>query len=523
MSRRIRYSLASLVLLFLAGGGFLAFYVRTLGPRLKERVISAMQQRFDADVQLADLQFSIFPEPQVDGEGLVVQHKQWGNERYPLIKVQHFHAQTDFTTLLDWRNRVNEVVLDGLEIHIPPRGPSVDTGGAGSRPGHDTTHLKFLIETIVANHGLVDIETKDPAKEPLKFPIENLTMHSVGIGQAMTFTARLTNARPPGTIETSGHFGPWQRDDPRATPISGVYTFQHADLSVFNGIGGTLSSEGKYGGILQHIQVEGTTDVPNFSLKKGGAAVHLTTKFHSIVDGTNGDTILDPVDAKFGHSEFICSGGVTQKPGERGKTVDLQARTKYGRMEDILTLVVDGRPILNGNVEFQSKILIPPGKQEVASKLNLDGQFHLTQATFSSEKDAERLKLLSERASGISKKDEENGQGQKGKVASNLFVRFRLQNGNVHLARIYFEVPGAQIQLAGNFNLVSSAVDMKGDFQMHAKLSETQSGFKALLLKPLDRYFEKDGAGFELPISITGTRDHPTIGVTAFHKTFTIH
>jgi hypothetical protein len=348
-------------------------------------------------------------------------------------------------------------------------------------------------------------------------------MHSVGPGQAMTFTARLTNARPPGAIDTSGHFGPWQRDDPRATPISGVYTFEHANLGVFNGIGGTLSSQGKYGGILQKIKVEGTTDVPDFSLKKGGAAVHLTTRFHAVVDGTNGDTILDPVDAKFGHSEFICSGGITQKPGERGKTIDLQAQTKYGRMEDILTLVVNGKPILNGNVEFQSRILIPPGKQQVADKLNLDGQFHLTQATFTNHQDAQRLKLLSERASGISKKDEENGQGEKGAVASNLSAKFFLKDGVVHLARLSFEVPGAQIRLAGNFNLNSSAVDMRGDFQMHATLSETQSGFKALLLKPLDRFFEKDGAGFELPLSITGTRDHPAIGVSVFHRTITIH
>jgi hypothetical protein len=520
MSRPIRYSLALLVILFLLSSVFAAFYVQTLRPRLKARVISAMEQRFDADVQLADLQCSLFPQPQVDGEGLVIQHKQWGDERRPLIKIRHFHAQTDFTTLLDWRNRVNQVVLDGLEIHIPPRG---DSTGKSVEPGRDTTRLKFLIETIVAHHGLVEIEPKDPGKDPLEFPIENLTMHSVGVGQAMTFTARLTNAKPPGAIDTSGHFGPWQRDDPRATPISGVYTFEHADLSVFNGIGGTLFSQGKYGGILQHIQAEGTTDVPDFALKKGGAAVHLTTTFHSIIDGTNGDTILDPVDAKFGHSEFICSGGVTQQPGVRGKTIDLQAHTKYGRMEDILTLVVNGQPILKGNVDFQSRILIPPGKQQVASKLNLDGEFHLTEATFTNKKDAQRLKLLSERASGISKKDEENGQGEKGVVASNLFARFLLKNGSVELSKLSFQVPGARIQLAGDFNLVSSAVDMKGEFQMHATLSETQSGFKSLLLKPFDRYFEKDGVGFEVPISITGTRDHPTIGVSAFHRTFTIH
>ncbi len=525
MRRSIRYILISLVVLIVAGGLLLSLYVKTLGPRLKDRVISAMQERFDADVQLGDLQFSIFPLAQVDGENLFIQHKQWGNEKFPLIKIGHFHAETDLTTLLDWRNRVDRVVLDGLEIHIPPRGPSAakDTGRAPAQGGTDKTRLKFLIETIEAHQALVVIEPKIKDKPELNFPIASLIMHSVGVGEAMSFTARLQNAKPPGAIDTTGHFGPWQRDDPRATPLSGDYTFQNANLGVFNGIKGILSSKGKYDGILQHIQVDGTTDTPNFALKEGKASVHLTTTFHSIVDGTNGDTILDPVDAKFGHSEFLCSGGIVQHEGQQGKTVELQARTKYGRMEDILTLVVGGNPIIKGNVEFQSKIVIPPGHQQVADKLNLDGQFHLSSAIFTSQQAEDRLRTLSERASGITKKKEEETGGEAGKVASNMFGEFRLENGVITLSKLYFEVPGAQVQLAGNFNMLSSAIDMKGNFNMRATLSETQSGIKSLLLKPFDRMFEKNGKGFEVPISITGTREHPDIGVSVFHRTFTIH
>jgi hypothetical protein len=84
-------------------------------------------------------------------------------------------------------------------------------------------------------------------------------------------------------------------------------------------------------------------------------------------------------------------------------------------------------------------------------------------------------------------------------------------------------VPGAQIHLAGKYNLKSSAVDMQGKFKMHATLSQTQSGIKSLLLKPLDPFFKKDGAGFEVPLTVTGSRDHPVIGASAFHRKFTIH
>jgi hypothetical protein len=104
-----------------------------------------------------------------------------------------------------------------------------------------------------------------------------------------------------------------------------------------------------------------------------------------------------------------------------------------------------------------------------------------------------------------------------------MHARFKLNKGVASFTQISFQVPGARLQLAGNYNLKSSDVDFKGNFQMQAKLSQTQSGFKSVMLKPLDRFFEKDGAGFEVPVSITGTKEKPTIGVSAFHRTFTIH
>ena len=42
------------------------------------------------------------------------------------------------------------------------------------------------------------------------------------------------------------------------------YTFEHADLSVYGGIGGILSSTGTFDGAFQHINVSGTTDTPDF-------------------------------------------------------------------------------------------------------------------------------------------------------------------------------------------------------------------------------------------------------------------
>jgi hypothetical protein len=46
------------------------------------------------------------------------------------------------------------------------------------------------------------------------------------------------------------------------------------------------------------------------------------------------------------------------------------------------------------------------------------------------------------------------------------------------------------------------------------------TGKKSFFLKMVDPLFSKDGAGTLLPITITGKRDSPTLGVSVFHKTF---
>lgn len=518
------------MLFLLAVGGSIAIdhYVRGLSPRAKQRVVDALQQRFDADVDLKSLQLSFFPRPSVSGEGLSVRHKQWADPR-PLIYIRRFSARTDFLTLVDRRNHVDLVRLEGLEIHVPPRGLAVQKDiqedqqeVASGEPGRDTTRLKFLIERIIADGTVLEIEPRAQGRQALQYDIEKLTLWSVGPGLPMSFEAKLTNAKPPGLIDSSGKFGPWQRDDPRATAVSGKYSFQNADLGVFKGISGTLASAGNYGGVLQHIEVSGSTDTPNFALKRGGQPVHLQTTFHSIVNGTDGDTILDPVDARFLTTEFVCQGGVLHVDGTPGKTVSLDAVTKGARIEDILRLVMgDSRPIVTGAVNFRSKIVIPPGKADVLDKLQLAGEIELAAARFSSPEVQRRLLTLSNRARGITK--EQEAQQPEQTVASNLDGRFKLDGGVVAFSRLAFGVPGAGIKLAGGYNLHSGAMDLNGDFRMQSTLADTQSGLKHWLLKPLDPLFEKDGAGFLLPIKISGTRERPEIGTTIFHHQFTIH
>lgn len=519
------YGLIILVVILVAAYVGADAYVKTLGPRVKNRVIKALSARFDADVTLDDLSVSLLPQPTVVGDGLSIRHKGWGDAP-PLIRIQRFTAQTDLVSALGVKNEVRLVTLEGLQIDMPPRGRRImlhgstdepgETETADPEPGHDQTRLKFNIQTIVADGTKLVIEPATQKKLPLEFAISKLTMRSVGPNKAMAFVATLTNAKPPGLIQSKGHFGPWQRDEPRSTPLDGNYQFTDADLGVFNGIAGTLASNGHYGGVLQHILVDGETDTPNFEVKRAGTPVDLKTKFHAIVDGTNGDTFLNTVDASFLATELICKGGIFGKPDEKGKTVSLDVTTKHGRIEDLLNLTVrEKKPLLTGSVDFKTKLVIPPGKVEILNKLQLHGNFGIGAGHFTNSNIQQKIQDLSERARGISKKKADHEQQQT--VASNFVGKFDLRGGFARFSDFSFEVPGAHVALAGTYNLDSGAIDMHGLFRMQATLSDTQSGIKRLLLKPFDRFFEKDGAGFQLPFKIGGDKDHPDFGLEFHH------
>ena len=144
---------------------------------------------------------------------------------------------------------------------------------------------------------------------------------NVRSGAPIVFDAQLENPKPPGAIHTTGSFGPWVVADPGSTPVRGDYTFNHADLSVFTGIGGILNSTGRYQGPLRELTVDGQTDTPDFQLSRFGHTMPLHTTFHARVDGTNGDTWLEPVDATLGGSHFTAKGQVVRvlKTGDDGR------------------------------------------------------------------------------------------------------------------------------------------------------------------------------------------------------------
>src|SRR5262249_36340852 len=181
-----------------------------------------------------------------------------------------------------------------------------------------------IIDTLQSENARLIIVPSEAGRNPKIWAIHSLTMHDVSGDKAMPFQATPTNGVPPGEIVTSGSFGPWARHNPGATPLAGIFTFDKADLSVFNGIDGTLASRGSFRGALNRIDVNGETDTPDFVIEVGGHPFPLHTAYHAIVDGTTGDTLLERIDAQFLHSALVAKGAVLDGPsGQKGRTVSL--------------------------------------------------------------------------------------------------------------------------------------------------------------------------------------------------------
>ncbi len=292
---------------------------------------------------------------------------------------------------------------------------------------------------------------------------------------------------------------------------------------VFKGIAGILNSTGKYQGVLRNLTVDGEADVPDFRLTHFGTALPLETEFHAIVDGTNGDTWLQPVRATLGQSHFTAEGKIVGVPAgvlpngaalPGGHEIALNVNVDAGHMEDFLRLVSkSGSPILTGTLKLKTTLEIPPGTEPVQEKLKLNGNFLLEDAAFTSAKIQNEVGALSMRGQGQPKEAKHAGDDVRSAIESN----FTMAGGVITLPNLKYTVPGAEIDLNGTYGVDGGALKFKGTAQMQATVSQMVGGWKGILLKPADKLFEKNGAGTEVPIHVDGTEQAPKFGVDFGH------
>lgn len=484
-------------------------------PILRARVIETLSTRFDSRVELAHFHVYFLKGFRVTGSGLRIYPNEIDMDQ-PLFAVDEFSFRTTWHGLLRTPMYVDRVNLKGMRIHLPPKGqrqnmPKLNRAGGGG-------NIKIFVgEMLIENADLV-LETSKPGKVPMDFDISHLALQSIGANGPMKFHAILTNPKPIGDIDSSGYFGPFDAHSPGDSPVRGDYKFSNADLNTIKGIGGTLSSSGNYDGALNHIVVNGETDTPNFSVDSGNHPMPLHTKFHAIVDGTNGDTYLQPVDAQLLHSHILAVGDVVRAP-QGGHNITLDVTVNPARIEDMLQLGVKTEPpIMNGALKLKTKFLLPPGKESVSQKLHLKGTFQISNATFSNDKVQAKVDELSLRSQAKAKEAKQIDEQNPDSIESQMQGTFELGGSKLSFSSLQYDVPGADIGLQGIYSLDGNQFDFHGTARLKAKVSQLMTGWKSLVLKPVDPFFSKNGAGTEVPIKITGTRSEPKFGLDFHHK-----
>ncbi|MGA7884958.1 MAG: hypothetical protein WCA44_04385 [Acidobacteriaceae bacterium] len=508
-----------------------------VGPIIKARVLATLSARFDSRVELAAFHVSTVRGFEISGDGL----KLWPNHLAmpePLIQVDHFSFHIlGWQQLIQTPNYINVVRVSGLEIHIPPKDerahlphlgsgtPSVAPPAPVNDENPDQPSSQITVGQILIDHATLVFEKDQPGKQPLTFVIHKLALRSVTAGQPMKFAATLINPKPLGDIATSGDFGPFDAQSPGDTPVDGQYSFTHADLGTIHGIGGILSSQGTYSGQLNRLLVDGATDTPDFHLAMANHPVPLKTTFHAIVDGTSGNTHLEPVDGWLAQTHIVASGDVAHVPGQTGLDITLNCKVGPGRIEDILQLTAKSPPIMNGPVQVEAQIHIPPGASTIGARLGVDGTFLLNGIRFTSPRVQNKVDELSLRGQGQAHQAQQEVDAMKAgnlqaataaNIPSDISGTFVLSSGQIRFSTLDYTVPGAEVKLTGRYLLQSETLDFTGAARLHAHVSQMVTGWKSFVLKAVNPFFAKDGAGTEVPIHITGTRANPQIGL-GFH------
>jgi hypothetical protein len=495
-----------------------------LDPYARQTAISYLSQRFDSDVQIQALHLRLpGTSPlrllltrgrgitvRLEGQGLSMRLKA-RPDSVPLILIRKFRCDVSLDSLLHPPVVVSQVLVDGMKIQVPPRSERPrPTSSAGKEPGSQPSASNPLVTIgkLSIRRAVLVLQPRNPSRLPLRFDIQSLQFESGGAGAPMKYDASLTNPEPPGKIHATGTFGPWSAEEPAETPITGDYLFEKANLGVFAGIAGTLRSSGQFEGKLSAITARGQVSVPDFRLRMAGNPVPLFARFTVLVDATDGNTTLQPVTATLGSTHFTTSGGIVRHEANQPRAISLDVAMPNGNLRDVLRLAMKGTPFMEGRLVLNTKIDIPPLSAKVRQKLELDGQFEVREGKFLHSAIQERIDALSERAQG------RPGNPNSDRVVSNMMGVFHLENAAIHFSKLSFAVPGADIDLSGNYVLDRDAIDFSGTLKLQATVSRLVTGWKRLALKPADRLFEKEGAGTFLRVRAEGTSRAPKFYVT---------
>jgi hypothetical protein len=468
-------------------------------PFREQAVINVLEQRSLRTVTVGRFYRTYFP-PGCTAEDVRFLHRKH-KEKQPLITVQKLVLVTGYSRILLLQDRLSLVRVTDMHVTVPPTAPGQPN------PVMPLTYTKsapsIKIDRIIADGSILDFLSSQTDKKPYRLVIDKLRLDGIGNNLPMPYNALISNQMPPGKIRSAGVFGTWNPKDPGSTPVQGNYSFEKANLGVFGGLSGTLFSSGSFRGTLREIGVRGTADVPDFKVQDASHQRELRVAYRAAVNGTNGDTKLEEVTARFDETTAYFRGLVAKGGGGDGKTAAIDMWTERGRVEDILRLFISAKTApMSGAFTFSGHAEIPPGPEPFLRRLKLTGDFGVAGGKFANARTESDLTRLSDSSH---QSNEQPSEQPAGNVLSDLKGHGVAENGMATLSNVSFTIPGAKTWIHGTYGLIDYKVDLRGTLLTTGSPSKATTGFKSLVVKVITPLFKKKHEQKLVPIKLTGS------------------
>lgn len=450
-----------------------------------------------------------FPSPGFMAADITLRRKS-APDLPPLGSVSSVTVQGSWLDLLLLRQRVRQVDITGLHIVVPPIGSAANHEDFPPGSSADFAGPTAAVELLRIHVSTLDILRIDGGR--YSFPIQLLTIRNLQQGHALTYAVDMRNAMPSGHIFSTGSFGPLNPGDLGVTPLSGDFNFSSVNLHDLGKISGTLSSAGRFSGTLAAIEASATSNTPDFAVEDG-KPTPIAGSVQCTINGLNGNVVFHGIEAKTGATTAQVQGVVAGSP----KVTELDFSITGGRVQDMLRPFLRDQVPVTGAAWLHGHAHLDPEENGLRflQRLRVDGTFDVPAERLTNRADEQTLSAFSQRVQTDkhAKSDPIPANpippGQPSSSATDVLSSVkgpaRIRDGVVSTQRLTFQIPGAEADLSGTFNLHDRTVHMAGNLRMQSDISHADTGFKSILLKPLIPFFKKKHAGAVIPIAVTGS------------------
>lgn len=461
-------------------------------PFTKQALIDVLQEGSLRTVTIQRFRSTVFP-PGCVAEGIAFEHLKH-KDKPPIMYIPTLTIRANWGALLTFQRRLSSVTAEGMQVTVPR---SQDGSFNPLMPLNHTDQKtpRFSVETVLIYRAGVSFMR--PGRQDFKLKVNKLVLHKIGMNTVIPYEADVYNTEPPGNIQSTGVFGPWNPNSANGTALHGTFVYRNANLAYYRWMSGTLNGQGSFSGKLNSVEITGESQVSHFKLSDTSHSRELKTKFDVVLDGPHGNAILRGIDAQFDRTVLHLSGSV-QDDGGKGKTIAVDIPGGRGRIEDLVNLFISGpKSPITGNITFAARISVPPGPDDFVKRMKLDGGFGISGGKFTDRETQADLTRLSKSAL---KETSENPAT----VLSDLKAHASSLNGLAHLTNTSFSMPGAHAFLDGTYNLENYKTDFYGVLVTQGDVSKSTTGIKAFFMKALTPFFKRKHGDKIVGFHLTG-------------------